>query len=536
MGATNCPETPRQRMISMMYLVLTAMLALNVSKDILDAFVVVNDTMEQTNANFTNKVDQSYFLFQKQLEAEEAKVKPFYDKAMKVKAASDELVKYLQVVKKELFSKVDNIPIEQTEGKSLKDLQGRDNYSVPTLYFMGQTGIPGKAKEMKKKIDDYKAGLIKIVNKENFPQIIKNSLVTDGDYRNKDDKKESWEQHNFEGIVAAASYTILNNIIGEIKNTEFTTVSYLFSAIDAGTFKFDNVAARVIPNSRIIFAGDSYEADIIVAAVDSRQNPSIYWGAGRDTATEADINNLTLVEGERGMVHLKIPTGGIGDQRYAGVIRLKSAEGDKFYSFKDAYTVTKPSAAIAAEKMNVFYAGIPNPVAIAAPVAPERLRISWGGLSPVSKGGGKYEVTPDRKLIGQRVTISVSADLGTGRTQNMGSQEFRIKGVPNPIAYIGSKIGSGKISKEILIQNTFLTARMENFDFELPWRITSYRITVVKNGREVASKTNSGSQFSSDIQNTIRSATSGTTFEFTEIKAQSIAGVKNLENITVRIR
>jgi gliding motility-associated protein GldM len=353
---------------------------------------------------------------------------------------------------------------------------------------------------------------------------------------NKDEKKETWEQHNFEGIVAAASYTILNNLIGEIKNTEYTTVSYLFSAIDAGSFKFDNVAARVIPNSRILFSGDSYEADIIVAAVDSRQNPSIYWGAGRDTATEADINNLTLVEGEKGMVHLKIPTGGVGDQKYAGVIRLKSAEGDKYYSFKDAYTVTRPSAAIAADKMNVFYAGIPNPVSIAAPVAPEKLRISWGGLSPKQLGGGKYEVTPDKTLIGKKVTISVSADLGTGRSQNMGTQEFRVKGVPNPIAYIGSNIGSGKVSKEVLIANTFLTARMENFDFALPWRITSYRITVVKNGREVASKTNSGSQFSAEIQNAIRSATSGTTFEFTEIKAQSIAGVKNLDNITVRIR
>ena len=77
---------------------------------------------------------------------------------------------------------------------------------------------------------------------------------------------------------------------------------------------------------------------------------------------------------------------------------------------------------------------------------------------------------------------------------------------------------------------------MENFDFELAWRITSYKVTVVKNGREVSSATNAGAQFSESLKNTIRSSGSGTTFEFTEIKAQSIAGVKNLENITVRIR
>ncbi len=100
------------------------------------------------------------------------------------------------------------------------------------------------------------------------------------------EKKKHGEQHNFERLVAAACYTILNKLIGEVKNTEYATVSYLYSAIDAGSFKFDNVGARVIPNSRW-FSRYSYEADIIVAAIDSRQNPSIYWGAGRDTATEA---------------------------------------------------------------------------------------------------------------------------------------------------------------------------------------------------------------------------------------------------------
>jgi len=186
--------------------------------------------------------------------------------------------------------------------------------------------------------------------------------------------------------------------------------------------------------------------------------------------------------------------------------------------------------------MNVFYAGIPNPVSIAAPVAPEKLRINWGKLTSKQLGGGKYEITPDKSLIGSKVTVSVAADLGTGKTQVMGSQEFRVKAVPNPVAYIGSTIKSGKVSKDQLKSNNFLTAKMENFDFALPWRITTYKVTVVKNGREVSSTTNSGSQFSSTIQSAISGATSGTTFEFTDIKASSIAGVKTLDNITVRIK
>ena len=536
MGATNCPETPRQRMISMMYLVLTAMLALNVSKDILNAFIIVNDTMEQTNTNFTSKVENSYALFQSTAEKQE-KVKPFYEKAKQVQKISNEMVQYMEQIKKELFSKVDGKTMKEIEGKSLKDMEARDNYDIPSEYFIGQKSGKGKALEMKAKIEAYKKELQKIVGDDKFPKLIEKSLVTNEKYKNANGENETWEVHNFEHMVAAACYTIVNKLIGEIKNTEYTTVSYLFSAVDAESFKFDKVGAKVIPNSRIVFSGDSYEADIIVAAIDTRQNPSIYWGQGRESASAADINSLTLVQGDSGFVHLKIPTGGIGNQKYAGVIKLISPDGEeKYYPFSESYTVTKPSAAIAADKMNVFYAGIPNPVSIAAPVAPEQLRINWGGLTSAQKGGGKYEVTPDKGFIGKKVTISVSADLGTGKTQVMGSQDFRVKAVPSPIAYIGSTIRSGKVTKDQLKGNPFLTAKMENFDFALPWKIVSYKVTVVKNGREVSSVTNGGAQFAPSVQSAINTSTAGTTFEFTEIKASSIAGVKNLDNIAVRIK
>ena len=118
MGAKNCPETPRQKMIGMMYLVLTAMLALNVSKDILDAFIVVNDTLEQTNTNFTSKVEQNYVLFEQALQNEGAKVKPFYNKALKVKKESDEMVAYIEQIKKELFMEVDGLKEEEVKGKT----------------------------------------------------------------------------------------------------------------------------------------------------------------------------------------------------------------------------------------------------------------------------------------------------------------------------------------------------------------------------------------------------------------------------------
>ena len=113
MGATNCPETPRQKMIGMMYLVYLALLALNVSKDILDAFVTVNDAMEQTTANFTTKVDQSYAMFDAQEQNSPEKVKPFNDKAKQVRKVSTEMIKYLTGIRDEMYSKVEGCTMEQ---------------------------------------------------------------------------------------------------------------------------------------------------------------------------------------------------------------------------------------------------------------------------------------------------------------------------------------------------------------------------------------------------------------------------------------
>ena len=531
MGATNCPETPRQRMIGMMYLVLTAMLALNVSKDILEAFVVVNDAMEQTTTNFNSKVAESYLQFDQQELVEELKVKPFNDKAKQIRKISNEFVEYVEQVKYEMYADVDGITVEEARTKTLREMSAKDNYSKPTLYFIGQT-YDKKAYEMHKKIDEYKANIKKIVGDSNF--IIPPGLNTDVT----SEKAPDWERHNFERTVAAASYTLLNKMIGEIRNMEFEVVKILFSAIDAKSHKFDNVGAKVIPNSRVVFSGDSYEADIIVAAYDSHQDPIIYWKSGIDTATAEMVDKLNPLQGEKGVVRLKIPTGGIGDQKFAGVIKLMGPSGDEYHSFKGSYTVTKPAAAVAAEKMNVFYVGIPNPVSIAAPVAPEKLRISWGGATATQLGGGRYDVNVPVSMAGREVTVTVSADMGGNKVQTMGSTTFRVKSVPEPTVFLGANILGGRQPKEIILANPLITARMSpDFNYELRWSIVSYRVTFVRNGVEESPIAVQGPHFPDRVKSMIQSAPSGTNMEITEIKISSIAGQKVVPNpIVVRIR
>jgi gliding motility-associated protein GldM len=525
-------------MIGMMYLVLTALLALNVSKDILDAFVVVNEGLEQTVKNFGSKINDTYARFAKADEAEHEKVGEYYKKALQVQKVSNELVEYMQQVKDELFMKVDGLSPQEfkTQGLTLRQMSSKDNYDVPTTYFMGQDEKSGKAFEMHRKIDEFKQELVKIVNDTNFK--LPKGLDTDGPFENADKEKETWERHNFYHLVAAATYTLLNKTIGEVRNMESEVVAYLYSAIDASSHKFSDVEAKVIPNSRIVFAGDRYEADIIVAAYDKNQNPKVYWKSGIDTAREDMKGSLTAIEGFQGIAKLSIPTSATGSQKFAGLIELVGPGGEaQFYGFKSSYTVTRPAAAVAAEKMNVFYAGIPNPVSIAAPVAPEQLKINWGGASATSLGGGRYDVTVAQGGP-KEVTITVSAEMEKGKVQNMGSTTFRVKTVPEPTMYIGGSILGGRQPKELILANPALVARMSpDFNYELRWQVLSYKVIFTKNGVEDTPISVTGHQFSEQVKSKIQSASPGTTVEFVEIKIQSIAGTRSVTSpLMVRIK
>jgi len=541
MGSKNCPETPRQKMIGMMYLVLTALLALNVSKEILNAFITVNDAMVKTNTNFEGKIGDTYEKFRKAAEASPDKIEPYYKRALQIQTLSNELVGYMENVKNELFSKVDGVPIDEVkkQGLTLTQLSSKDNYDKATNYFLIKEQ---KAYEMMKKFNEYKKNLVKTVADTGFTMehgIITSNLQVDGKYKGEKDKIEKdWAVYNFEGTVAAACFTLLNKMIGEIRNVEFETVDYIFKSVDAGYSKFDVISAKVIPYSRMVFAGDAYEADVIVAAYDSKQNPTGYLGQGRDTVIEEQAGSCALIEGHEGVVKLKIPTSNVGDQKFAGLIKIKGPDGlDKFFGFKSSYTVTKPAAAVAAEKMNVFYAGIPNPVAIAAPVAPEKLRINWGGASARQTAPGKFDVDVPTTLAGREITIDVSAEIDK-KTTSMGKTIFRVKTVPEPTIYIGGNITGGKQAKDAIMANPFVSARMSpDFNYELKWTIVSYKVTFVKNGVEEAPISINGPQFGPQVSGKIQSASTGTIVEFSDIVINSIAGRRPIQKVlSIRIR
>ncbi len=536
MGATNCPETPRQKMIGMMYLVLTAMLALNVSTDILNSFGVVDETLKVSTKNVEGKVSKDYAFIEKQKALlGEAKVKDAADKAYKLRKLSDDMVNYIEKMKDDMLDYTDGGHLDDKgQPKTVRTMKAKDNFDKPTDFMINK----GHAKELKAKIKQYKEEALKLVDPKNRESVkAALGLEVDGEYKNAEGAKESWEDHNFFHIVNAAAVTLLNKTVQEVRNAESTCMNDIISSISADDFKFDSVTGKAIPKSQMVFSGDHYQADIIVAAFDSKTNITAYYKMGADTLTESEIGGAQELIGEGGICKLDLPAGGVGEQKYAGLIKLKAPDGtDKFYSFKDKYTIVKPTATVAAEKMNVLYAAIPNPVSVSAPVAPEKLRVSFPGASAASKGAGLYDVTVPESMAGKSINVTVSADLG-GKTQALGSTTFRVKRVPNPTSYIGASIWGGKRSKQELLANPFISARMgEDFAYDLSWKVLSYRVTFVVRGVEDPPIAVAGGQFSDAVRSKINSASSNTTIQFTDIKVSSIAGTRTLRDIMVRIR
>jgi len=311
MGATNCPETPRQRMISMMYLVLTALLALNVSKEILDSFLVVNEGLIITNENFQKKVDLTYTQFNTQLGINRTKVLPFYEKAMKAQKLSKDLVNYIENAKAEVIHAESGLPIDQCRNVDLRSINARDKYNEGTHYFIGDspTGAGGRAAELKGKIEAYKASVIDLLGPKNA-KTVKLGLDTKGPYKDASGHERNWEIHHFYHTILTANVVILNKLILEVKNAEFDVVNALLTAVSGEDFKFDKIEAKVVARSNYVLTGETFEADIFVAACDTKQNPEILVGSGVDSNTLVVSGEQIKVDGQGGVGKLKLPAGG----------------------------------------------------------------------------------------------------------------------------------------------------------------------------------------------------------------------------------
>lgn len=530
-------ETPRQKMIAMMYLVLTALLALNVSKQMLDAFLVVNESMELTIENFSSKIDDVYTEFNKQYKLNPNKIEPFWQGAQEAQALSKDIVSFIDSIKYALIVQSERRinTVEEAMNTPLNEIKSKDSYTEPTRFFFksSEDGSKGASGALRQNIDEFRKQMLVLMDEPEDGDRI--GLITNGEYFDVDGNRQNWEQHNFYYTILAADVTILNKLKGEVQNAEFDVISHLFSSVTAEDFKFDDITAKVISSNSYILKGQRYEAEVFVAAYDTKQNPEVYVLQGVDEITESNISRATSLEGEDGVVKLNFPTNREGLHKYAGLIRVLNPDGEAIdYPFKSEYIVAPPSLTVAATKMNVFYVGVENPVSISVPgMADELIRptISVGTLRK-NPSGADWIVEMERGTT--EAVISATANY-EGTRINMGSRQFRVKRVPDPVAEVARQ-KEGAIDKNTLMAASAIIPSMKDFEFDLNFIINSFNMATVINGDWI-SKSTSGNRFSSEMLDLIRSSRRGQKFFFENIQASGPDGTtRTLNTVNLSIQ
>ncbi len=535
MGVKNCPETPRQKMINMMYIVLTAMLALNVASEVLEAYRVVDSSLIQTLNNVNNKNNQLYAMFDQAYAENPARTAEWRDKAGVVKQSADSLLHYITILKERLVlaSGTRNLRPGMildgseftfvTANNDTLIIKKEDDLNTPSEILIAQK----EALVLKNHINEFRDNLSALIGDDDpeLRETILQSLETsDTRFNLKSGERKTWERNYFENKPLAAILTILSKLQIDVKNAEANVISYLYAQIDAGVFKFNKLGAQVIANSSIVLQGEEYVAQVFLAATDTTVDPQIM----------VNNNPLPILDG-KGIYRLRANEP--GTYRWSGVINYRTPDGlIRNYPFTQEYQVTRPSVTISPTKMNVFYQGIANPVDVSVPgIAKENLRIEMSN-GRITQQAGEYMVFPtDLDEQGRRTTLSVYAQV-SGSDRLMGTMNFRVKRVPNPVAQVGA-LGGGNIRREELIIEDGIAAVLPDFDFNLNFTVTQFDVSLAGAGGYWNTWKSTNNRFTADQKQQFRNLTTGTVIYIDNIKARGDDGtVRDLDPISFKIR
>jgi len=521
--------SPRQKMINMMYLVLTALLALNVTKEVINAFVTINESVTLSKENVIKKNQATYAAFEQAMSVDAVKYKEVNDKANNVRKAADDVAKFIEDLKIELVRTVDGID-EGEPTPSLVEMGRKDDYDVPTNILCGddQNGKGKKAEELKKRLEAFKKLILDNApeaSRANFEKTIQ-TLINTSDPAKPEDGKRTWEMANFYHNPVVAVVALLTKFQNDVRNAESQIIDDLLTSVDKNIVKLDMLNAKVISNSTVVTIGSDYQADVFLSATSSTMAPEVFIGASYDSAKkEISGGSDKPLPVEGGYAKYTDRPGSEGEKKWGGVIRVKKPDGSyDYYPFQSSYVAQKPNSVVSADKMNVLYIGVDNPMSISVPgVSNDKVKSSIEGAGGTLKanpaaGGGHY--IANVTTVGKAV-IKVSAEIG-GKVMPMGSFEYRVKRVPDPVATIANN-KSGTVNKNLLMAGTLIPT-LENFDFELFFKITSFKMTITGKGKDPMEFEATGNQLTQQMRDALSKGRAGDKVFFEFIKARMASG------------
>lgn len=565
--------SPRQKMINMMYLVLTALLALNVSKEVLNSFFEVNKGITRSTVNFNSKNIDTYAAFDAAAEVNPVKAGPFRELAYEVKVEADKLVASLQEMKYNLVFKADKEKVylgsesvfKDEEGElieekaitvpwekltkdqkimSIGELNAKDDRNSSGDLFYSDKRKNNIATDLKSDLNGYKMLLLDIA--EGNESLI-TSINETCNYEDKKikGKKQLWEVYNFYDMPAVGALTLLSKMQSDVRNTESDIINMLRENINAGSLKFTSAEGIQIPNSNFVLKGDSFRAQIFIAAKDTTQAPIIYvgeydsLGGGKYEMIGDDYETVKVVNG-KGMFSRRAISE--GNQKWGGLIAMKTDNGTKMYPFKGQYLVAAKTAVVSPTNMNILYLEVDNPLKISVPgytAGVISAVINNGKVSVVKKSLGEYSARPSKK---GKAMVSLFTEVNGKRTK-MGEMEFRVKEVPPPKAKVQFTIevnGTTVIDKMKMVNAGGLGAELKDFDFKgVRYVITSYRLSGVYKGEQMKEDTK-GPKFTPKMISIIKNTKSGNAITISNIKAKRVdaknTSVRPLDPLVIEIK
>ena len=456
--------SPRQKMINLMYLIFIAMLALNMSKEVLSAFGLMNEKLTESN-EATEARNASFVASLEQKAADQPeKYQPLKAKAEKIDKLAHDFDSYLADLKGKMTAKIDD-PTDY-------EIMDKGDY-LDQNFFKGDK-IKEDGQKFLAHMKNFREGVAEVLaDEKGMESVIKavNTKFSTEPVKNRDGVKVDWLDYHYKGFPLVASLTKMTQLQADIKTTESEILSKMLEGELSSQVSMTNYTTLMETSKSAYFNGEQFDGQIVLGRKDASTKPK---------RVELKLDGRPLTENqydiEDGKVKLKIGTGGVGEHKIEGKLIFGEGGEEVEVPVSSSFaTVAKPnSATISADKMNVVYRGVKNPMTISfAGIPDNKVSASAQGLS---SGGGSRYIMDATNIKGREVTINVTGTLPDGGKVSDRAM-FRIKDLPKPTGTVRGEDGSVKMQRQSL-EKASIGAVFEDFDFELPLRVTGFKFKV----------------------------------------------------------
>lgn len=500
--------TPRQKMINLMYIVLTAMLALNVSSDVLDGFTQVDEGLNRSNSNVASRNDALYERLSDFAEQNPEKGKPWLDRATETRQYTAQLISLVDSLKLAIVVKADG------KNGDPQNIEHRDDLEASASVMLNPATLQGQ--RLRVDIASYRDFIATVMTDSLKLATINAALATDNTAPDGTPRLQSWEEANFEAKPVVAAVTLLSKLENDIRYAEGEALTALLSSVDAGDVRVNELNAFVIPRSRSVMRGSKYQANIVLAAVDTTQRPQIF--VGGKPIPEGGIYEFA--------------TGTTGEFNYQGYLEVAHGDGSVTqHPFESSYTVFEPTATVSATMMNVLYAGIDNPLSISVPGVHNQQVSATMTNGTLARQGDKWIARPS--AVGKDAVVTVTANVD-GTQQTMGTTTFRTRKLPDPTPFItytdaqgnADRYRGGKpLAKATLLSSPGIEAAIDDELLNIRFNVVSFQTVFFTSDGNNIIETSNGSQFSDRQKAQFRQLKKGRRFIITNVKASGPDGI-----------